>query len=380
MFPREITSTAVWIRHELPLSAPPPPDGDKKLRQKIQRRLIHATEKEIDEIVRQERARLNLKWCFDEYFGGPISEPNLGQLVTANVIGVVHLAYIVDITSSSVIVLSADTFSISAVVGFDDIYSAEYSPFFDNYLCNQRVYHPQHVLDWWARYIQRHEHIDFSNIDHISLSPTCDDVIFDWPVGKETWFIHDALSQRSQFVHSNKEVIQCIPQVNIVEHSVQSLSSPFDSSSVMANDQPMYNPYCSDSSVMNQIEQPMSSVWIDISSSVVGADQQSSITMLRPHKQLQLDYSPSFTSILPSVKIFLFSILTICLITALYSPVMYHVEASSLLLSSDILRSSLVPTMLFLLVSNNNFSPRLLCKTLLYDVNTWDWFRTLAVP
>ncbi len=100
--------------------------------------------KKLMKSFQQERARLNLKWCF----GGPIWEPILGQIITANVLGVVHLAYIVNITSSSVIIIPADTLSIPAIVGFDDIYSPEDTPFFDNYLQRERVYHPQHVLDW----------------------------------------------------------------------------------------------------------------------------------------------------------------------------------------------------------------------------------------
>jgi hypothetical protein len=151
MFPREITATPVWIRHELPLYAPPPPDGDRKLYRQIRSQHQNKTEEEISEIVGKERARLNLKWCFDEYFGGPVADPDLGQIVTANVFGDVHLDYIVDILHSSITLVSFDTLTVLPTVTSDDIYSAEYSPFFHNYLHDQRVYHPQHIIDWWSR-------------------------------------------------------------------------------------------------------------------------------------------------------------------------------------------------------------------------------------
>ncbi|CAF0847294.1 unnamed protein product [Didymodactylos carnosus] len=38
----------------------------------------------------------------------------------------------------------------SVVVGFDDIYSAEDDPFYENVLLKQRLLHPQHVFDYIA--------------------------------------------------------------------------------------------------------------------------------------------------------------------------------------------------------------------------------------
>ena len=380
MFPREITSTSVWIRHELPLCAPLPPHGDKKLRRQIQSRLINATEKEIDEIVQQERARLNLKWCFDEYFGGPMSDLILGQIVTANVFGNVHLAYIVNVTSSSVTLVSADTLTVLPAVGPDDIYSAEYSPFFHNYLQCQPIYHAQHVLDWWWRRVQRRQYLSFSPPDSTLLLSMCNDVTSDWPVGDETWFIHDALPQRNRFPHCSKQVIQCSSPTNIVEHSVQLFSSLlFDCTSPMANDQLQDVLRCSYVSVVKQIQQSMSSTCADVPPPLVMDVQQSPISMLRSYKQLSIGHSSAFICILPRqlVKIFLLSILVVYLATA-----SYPFEISSLTLSSDVLLNSLVPIVVFLLfVFNGNFRPRSLdCQTLLHDINNWDWFRTLAVP
>jgi hypothetical protein len=242
MFPREITTTTVWIRHKLPLYAPPPPNGDKTLRRQMQSVLINATEKETDEIVQQERARLNLKWCFDQYFGGPIADPILGQIVTANVFGTVHLGYIVDITCFSVTLISADTLTVLPAIGPDDIYSAECSPFFDSYLHGKRAFHPQHVLNWWSasRRTQRRRCIDFSPPDDIFLFSVCNEVTCDWPVGEETWFTHDILPQRSQFVHYTKEEIPCIPAMNVTGYAAQPLILLPDSSPV-PNDQPLHS-------------------------------------------------------------------------------------------------------------------------------------------
>ena len=84
MYPREITTTSVWIRHNLPLSPSPPPNGDQKLRNQIRSQHVDFTDEMIEQYVRQERARLDLKWCLDEFFGWNVSNPFLGQLVKAN--------------------------------------------------------------------------------------------------------------------------------------------------------------------------------------------------------------------------------------------------------------------------------------------------------
>jgi hypothetical protein len=61
MYPREITTTSVWIRHNLPLAPSPPPNGDEKLRNQIRSQNIESTDEMIDHYVREERARLDLK-------------------------------------------------------------------------------------------------------------------------------------------------------------------------------------------------------------------------------------------------------------------------------------------------------------------------------
>jgi hypothetical protein len=109
MYPREITSTSAWIRHNLPLGPPLPPNGDEKLRKQIKSRNIKSTDEVIEQYVRQERARLDLKWCLDEFFGWNVPDPYLGQLVTANLFGSAHLAYIIDVTSSNIIVTPQST-------------------------------------------------------------------------------------------------------------------------------------------------------------------------------------------------------------------------------------------------------------------------------
>jgi len=94
MYPREITTTSVWLRHNLPLSPPLPPNRDEKLRNQIKSQNIQFTDELIEQYVRQERARLDLKWCLDQLFGWNVPNPFLWQLVTANLFRVVHLAYL----------------------------------------------------------------------------------------------------------------------------------------------------------------------------------------------------------------------------------------------------------------------------------------------
>ena len=373
MFPLEITTTTVWIRHKLPLSAPPPPDGDKKLRRKIRTLLINATEQEIDEIVQNERARLNLKWCFDEYFGGPIANLKLGEIVTANVFGNVHLAYILDITSFGVTLVSADTLTVLPVVGLDDIYTAEYSPFFHNYLQCQRVYHAQHVLDWFVKRIQRRHDLYPSLPDNILLLPMCDDVTSDWPVGKGTWFTHDVLPQRSQFVHYTEEKISSVPTANITEYTKQPLII-LPNFSPISNNQSLPSVHYSIPYVVTTALRCHSSMWVDEQNPVVTNGKQSLVSKLRRHKQLHLPDFPffSYSPEWQSSKLFLVSILMICLVTVLFPPVTNHTEVPSLARNFDML--------LYSLPSYNVYLQPFGCPLLLPNINKWDWFRALAVP
>lgn len=170
---------------------------------------------------------------FDEYFGSPMADPVLGQIVTAYVFGAAHLGYIVNITWVSVTLVSVDTLSVLPRVGRDDIYSGEYSPFFHNHLKSEYIYHPQHVISWWSKFIQRRQCVDFSHLDNVSSFPMCDDATSDWPVGEETWFSHNALSQRSQFVQRTKEEVLCIPTKNATGHTEPTVISLPDSSLVL---------------------------------------------------------------------------------------------------------------------------------------------------
>jgi hypothetical protein len=345
------------------------------LRRQIQSRLVNATEKEIDKVVQQERARLNLKWCFDEYFGGPIPDPILGRIITANVFGTVHLGYIVNITSFSITLVSVDTLTVLPTIGPDDIYSAENSPFFHNYLHSKCVYHPQHVLDWWSksRCNPRRQCVDFSASADSLLFPMCNDVTSDWPQGEETRVTHDILPQRSQFVNCTKEALPCIPAMNNTGCSAQPLILLPDSSPVLSA-QPLRNIHCSSPDVLTTARQHHSSVWVGMQNPVVTKGQQSSMPKLRLRKRLDLLYSSLFQSSFErqSNQLFLFPILIICLITALPPPVKSHAEGSSLTLDS-----AMVPDSLF---CDTFYPPPLGCLRLLHDIKTWDWFRALAVP
>ncbi len=385
MFPQEITTTRVWIRHQLPLSAPPPPDGDRKLRQKIKSQHKNETEEEISKLVQKERARLNLKWCFDEYFGCPITRPTLGQIVTANVFGDVHLGYIVDITHSSIILVSVATFTVLPAVTPEDIYSAEHSPFLANYLHVQRIYHPQHILDWWSNLkynSQRQDATVYSSIDILSSicpdkscdwplgtetwfthdvlpqrqyiktfstnisSPICTDIPSDWPVGTETWFIHNVLPQRSEFIKCHADAMLCIPINNMTESDEQHQNS-------LPN---------------------LSSVQVSIPDPVITQGPRLLHSNQCLDKQPLLFASQVFTSsfVRQLGKSILFSILLICLITAMCRPIKYHVESFPLTLDLETIHGSLFIYYLH--------AQLLGCSLVLCDITNRDWFRALAVP
>ncbi|CAF1208994.1 unnamed protein product [Rotaria magnacalcarata] len=150
MYPREITSTPLWIRHKLPLSPQPPPNGDEKLRNQIRSQNVQSTDETIEYYVRQERARLDVKWCLDEFFYWNVSNPSLGQLVIANIFERVHIAYIIEIHPRNVKVALVDMLLNTVMIGLDDIYTAEDSPFYEQFLLNQHLLHSQHVLDYIA--------------------------------------------------------------------------------------------------------------------------------------------------------------------------------------------------------------------------------------
>ncbi|CAF1398239.1 unnamed protein product, partial [Rotaria sordida] len=200
MYPREITTTPIWIRHKLPLCAPPPPNGDEALRNQIRFQNVQCSEEVIEYYVRQERARLDLKWCLDQFFGWNVSHPSLGQLVTANIFGTVHMAYIIGFEQANVVVSPANMSVNSVVIGRDDIYSAEDSSFYETFLLNHYLLHPQHVLDYIANQTHkdaltefRHD-VSFSSTLHEPIGESFD---IEWSEGEEIWLTHDELPQRN---------------------------------------------------------------------------------------------------------------------------------------------------------------------------------------
>jgi hypothetical protein len=203
MYPREITTTHFWIRHELPLGPPPPSNGDEELRLQIRSRNIISTDEMIEEYVRNERARLDLKWCLDEFFAWPLPNPFVGQLVVANISGFVHLAYIIDLTSVAVSITPVDKFGNFILVEYDDIYDATDSPFLENYLVNHHLLHPQQVLDYIANQDRKHKLMQSSHNDpvNMNLMESLDEK-FDiaWPDGDESWNDTTPQPQRSIFI------------------------------------------------------------------------------------------------------------------------------------------------------------------------------------
>ena len=410
MFPSEITNTSFWIRHELPLCAPPPIHGDKILRRQIQSRFINMTDKEIADTVRRERTRLNLKWCLDEYFGTNVVDPFLGQLVTANITGVVHLAYIVKITSTNLTVTPADMFGVSAIVTLEDIYSAECSPFLRIFLRTQRINHPQHILDWWTRHTQRQAHNLSPNINDLALVTMYDDLVFDWPDGDETWMVHDVLPQRNQFFSCTTDTIRDIATPDIVNHTElrQSSDSLYASlTSTISHDRSLdilSPPY---ERPAEQVQMHLSRVYTDVclsGSSVIIGDGQPSVDIAPPPTQFLIDRSSSHTIIgqhllgkstklvfdlyplrfywtrfsLFHIQLSLFLIyllLATCSTTvSLYPSTISDIDVVSL--------NSLIPIILPLLFIPNAISGAnsLRFKIFFREVNDLDWFRTLAVP
>lgn len=360
MFPREITATPMWIRHGLPLYAPSPPDGDRKLRRQIRSQHQNKTEEEISELVQNERNRLNLKWCFDEYFGGPVANPTLGQIVTANVFGDVHLGYIVDIMEFSITLVTVDTLTVLPMVNSDDIYSAEYSPFFQNYLQDQHVYHPQHIIDWWSRskYNQPCQDRDFSSpMD--TLPAMCSVITSDWPAGDETWFTHEVLPQRENLPAAENAEKHLIfsPDLYPIQPD-QSMQTTHSSAEYAVTTAQRYN------------------------FSVQGNNQDSAITLSSPlsdsnpclHTQSHLLPSSTFTPgfVCQPGKLILSSILFVLLITALCHPVQRHVERLPPILAPELLLGSL-----FIYAF---YAQPVACSLVLHNINNRDWFRALAVP
>jgi hypothetical protein len=228
MYPREIRTTSIWIRHNLPLYPSPPPNGDEKLRNQIRFQNVKLTDEMIERSVRQEFTRLDRKWCLDQYFGWNVSDPFLGQLVTANLFRLVHLAYVIDISHVNITVIPVDMFGNCVPVGLDDIYSAEDGPFFENILLNHRFLHSQHVLDYVANQKRQDDLLRFNH--NLTFGVDIIEAIYEnseskWLEGGELWFIHDVLPRRDQFVTCKQQIMLTISTFKIVENLVQETSS-----------------------------------------------------------------------------------------------------------------------------------------------------------
>jgi hypothetical protein len=131
MFPREIASTSFWIQHNLSLSSPLSKKLTEDLRKQIRSRYGHLSDEMLQVYIRQKRTRLDLKWRRDEYFGWNISDPVLGQLVKVNLYGSVQMAYTIGVARLNITITPADELGAVFLVGLDDIYSAELSPFYE---------------------------------------------------------------------------------------------------------------------------------------------------------------------------------------------------------------------------------------------------------
>ncbi len=165
MYPHEITTTPFWIRHELPLGPPSPPNGDEELRQQIRSRNVISTDEMIEEYVRHERARSDLKWYLDQFFTWPLPNPFVGQLIVASMSGFVHLTYIIDRTPVAVSITPVDKFGDFIMIEYDDIYDATDSYFMENYLVNHYLLHTQQVLDYIAKQDRKHALLQSSHHD-----------------------------------------------------------------------------------------------------------------------------------------------------------------------------------------------------------------------
>ena len=214
MFPREITSTRFWIRHELPMSSPLPLSLTDDLRNKIRCEHVYINNELLKKYVREERARLDLRWCLGEYFGCIDSNLVLGQLVLANIFGSLHMAYVTSIADTKITITLADQSGTDILVTSDDIYSARDAPSYDSFLAQHTVSHPQHIQDYVAsehqkRSLQLHEYIqcDLLITQHIYDIPE-----LHWPDGTESWHFHDVKPRRKFFV---KRIIHPLDLVDL---------------------------------------------------------------------------------------------------------------------------------------------------------------------
>lgn len=226
MYPTEITSTPFWIRHKLPLCASPPPDGDRELRNRIRSQHAESTDEIIEYYVRQERSRLDLKWCLDEFFYFNVTNPYSGQLVTANIFGRAHIAYIVEVHPMNILVTPVDMLGHTVTIGFDDIYTAEDSPFYEHFLHHQHLLHSQHVFD----YIENQKFKDKvaeSNHDNsynmVVIENIAQDFDTEWPEGEVAWFSDDELEQYNTWKLSEQQTISTISSFSTVSEMLQEL-------------------------------------------------------------------------------------------------------------------------------------------------------------
>lgn len=358
MYPCEITSSSFWIRHNLPLSPSPPPNGDRQLRQQISSKNVNSTDEVIEQYVRQERSRLDLKWCLDQYFGWNVFDPYLGQIVTANIFGLVHLAYIIDINDENLVLMPTDMLGSSVGVGFDDIYSAEDGPFYENLLRSHRLLHSQHVLDYIANQksqesLKRFRHKDSD--DMIILESACEHSGIEWPEGDEMWLFHDELPQRTQFIQCRQQLIPATSTSNIVEQSMQQMETDCGCVVSSTTRQPNEIILFLQQSLVNQgllLEENKQLVNHNLSS-----DSRSLYELIRIGDYIrESGHSNIKTSPLQSTLIYISLTLFILINIA------FRILSSYLIVCGD---------------KGTSYSGN---QMLFHKVNHLDWFRTLAVP
>ena len=215
------------------MSSPLPPSLTDELRHKIRSEYVQINEELLEQYVRQERARLDLKWCLDQYFGWNHSDLVLGQLVIANVFGSMHMAYVIDIAYMKITITLADQFGTNALVTSADIYSATAVPSYESFVAQHTVFHPQHIRDYVENghpkrslHLDQHVQCDLHITQYICETPK-----FEWSGGISSWHFHDVKPPRKFFerpiIHPAALDTQrptSTIEVNKIEHSTLAIS------------------------------------------------------------------------------------------------------------------------------------------------------------
>ena len=277
--------------------------------------------------------------------------------------------------SFDVILKPADIFENSMMIRFDDICSTKDGPSYETFLLDRPFLHSQHELDYKENR-KRNDVLKQFNHDaaftKVLLQSPNENFETAWPEGEQLWFIHEVLPQRSQFVPYQQQVVLTTSTFNVIEDSVQEISSVGTCVAltlIQQPDEPIILPQ--QSLAWQLVSHFAMNTTLDfekrrirqLRSRPIGQSVKSSL-LSGSYFQYVLNGINDFYNECSQSKTQIFS----------FEPTPVYANAS---FDSNILQLISIGIILIRFVFP---SMEFVCKLVWYGINNFEWFRALAVP